>query len=176
MGEKKQKKLPAKLYKACVITLSDRAYRGEYEDRSGPEIRSLLRHFFEKEGVEYEISHTVLPDDEQMLKAEIEKALAEKTDFLFTSGGTGIGPRDITPEVVKPFIHKEIPGIMDLIRIKYGLQKPNAAISRSIAGIHRNTFIYTLPGSVRAVREYMEEILKVQRHLVFMLYGIDVHS
>ncbi len=176
MGEKKHKKLPDKLYKAHVITLSDRAYRGEYEDRSGAEIKIFLRDFFEKEGLRYEIAYTLLPDDEQLLEAEIEKVLAGEVDFLFTTGGTGIGPGDITPEVVSPYIHKEIPGIMDLIRIKYGLQKPNAAISRSVAGLHKHTFIYTLPGSVRAVREYMEEILKVQRHLIFMLYGIDVHS
>jgi len=169
------KKLPEKIYRAHIITLSDRAYRGEYEDLSGMVIREELGKFFTANEVESKISYALIPDDESMLAQEVRKALDSGTDMIFTCGGTGIGPRDITPEVIKPFIEKEIPGIMDLIRIKYGLQKPNAVISRSIAGIHKKTFIYTLPGSVKAVKEYMSEILQLQKHLLFMLYGIDAH-
>jgi molybdenum cofactor synthesis domain-containing protein len=170
------KKLPDKIYKAMIITLSDRAFRGEYQDRSGPEIESYLHSFFEENAMQYRINRTIIPDEEEALVREMEKALSGEVDFVFTSGGTGIGPRDITPEVVESFILKEIPGIMDLIRIKYGLLKPNAVISRSVAGLHNNTFIYTLPGSVKAVQEYMTEILKIQKHLIFMLYGIDAHG
>jgi len=73
-------------------------------------------------------------------------------DFIFTTGGTGIGHRDITVDVVKPLLDKEIPGIMDMIRMKYGMEKPNALISRSVAGLMNNTMVFTLPGSVRAVK------------------------
>ena len=77
---------------------------------------------------------------------------------------------------VTPFIDKEIPGIMELIRIKYGQQKPNALLSRGIAGLMNETLVYTLPGSVKAVNEYMTEILNTIEHLIYMKLGIDVHS
>ena len=78
---------------------------------------------------------------------------------------------DITVDVVKTYLQKEIPGIMDMVRMKYGMEKPNALISRSVAGINGHTMIFTLPGSVKAVNEYMTEITKVLHHLVLMLYG-----
>ena len=95
--------------------------------------------------------------------------------MIFTTGGTGIGPRDFTPEVVKTVMDKEIPGIMELIRIKYGQEKPNALLSRGVAGVMGNSLIYSLPGSVKAVNEYMSEITKTLQHLIFMLFGLDVH-
>ena len=87
----------------------------------------------------------------------------------------GLDEKDITVDVVKPLLHKEIPGIMDYIRYKYGSEKPNALISRSIAGIINKTMIFTLPGSVKAVTEYMTEITKVLNHLILMLHDIDAH-
>jgi molybdenum cofactor synthesis domain-containing protein len=95
--------------------------------------------------------------------------------MVFTSGGTGIGPRDVTPEAVKPLIQKDIPGIMELIRVKYGMQFPNALMSRGIAGSSGNTLIYTLPGSPKAVKEYAGEILPTVEHAIRMLHGIDAH-
>jgi len=97
-------------------------------------------------------------------------------DLIITTGGTGIGPRDITPEVVKPLLTKEIPGIMEQIRVKYGTKNPRALLSRGVAGAMGNTLIYTLPGSVKAVHEYMAEIVKTMEHTFYMLYGIDKHS
>ena len=96
-------------------------------------------------------------------------------DVVITTGGTGIGPRDITIETVRPLLDKEIPGIMEMIRIKYGQEKPNALLSRGIAGVMGQTLVYTLPGSVKAVDEYMTEILKTLQHLIYMLHGVDVH-
>ncbi len=97
-------------------------------------------------------------------------------NIIFTTGGTGIGPRDITVDVIKPFITKEIPGIMELIRVKYGLNKPNAVLSRGVAGLAGNALIFTLPGSVKAVKEYMNEIRTLLCHTVLMQYGIDSHG
>ncbi len=99
----------------------------------------------------------------------------QKYDVIFTTGGTGIGKRDITVDTVKSFQFREMPGIMELIRVKYGQEKPNALLSRSVAGIIDDTFVYTLPGSVKAVNEYMVEILKTIDHLFHMRAGIDSH-
>mgnify|MGYP002725525524 CR=1 FL=1 len=163
-----------KIFKTLIITLSDRASKGEYEDRSGPKVKEAISTFFEMNNFKYEIKNSIIPDDEEQLRSILEKA-KENYDFVFTTGGTGIGHRDITIDVVTPLLDKEIPGIMDMIRMKYGMEKPNALISRSVAGIMNNTMIFTLPGSVKAVNEYMAEITKVLRHLVLMLYGIDAH-
>ena len=98
------------------------------------------------------------------------------SDIVITTGGTGIGPRDFTPEVAKNVIEKEIPGIMENIRIKYGRLVPNALLSRGIAGVMGKTQLYCLPGSLKAVKEYMSEILKTLEHLIYMLHGVDVHK
>jgi molybdopterin adenylyltransferase len=96
-------------------------------------------------------------------------------NIIITTGGTGIGPRDITVETVLPLLVKEIPGIMEYIRIRYGAEKPNALLSRGVAGIIGKSLIYTLPGSVTAVEEYLTEIFKILKHTVYMQYGIDTH-
>jgi molybdopterin adenylyltransferase len=164
-----------KTYKAHVITLSDRAYQGIYDDRSGPELANLLKAFFEKEGLSYTITGTLIPDDAMMLESAVSKAVKDKTDILLTTGGTGIGKRDITVETIQLMLDKEIPGIMEHIRVKYGSEKPAALLSRGVAGVIQDTQIYTLPGSVKAVREYMTEIEKNILHVMYMLQGIDKH-
>lgn len=164
-----------KVYRVKVITLSDRASRGEYEDRSGPEVAKLVSDFFNSISWQLEVETEIIPDDRDLLENRLIEARNSKYDMVLTTGGTGIGPRDITPDVVKPLLDKEIPGIMEHIRLKYGAEKPNALLSRGVAGLMGSTFVYTLPGSVKAVREYMGEISKVQKHLFLMLMGIDSH-
>jgi len=164
-----------KIFSIHIITLSDRAFHGEYEDRSGPRIKELLNEFFTFHFSLFTFHFSLIPDDPKKLKAILLKSKEAKTDFIFTTGGTGIGPRDFTPDVVKPLLDKEIPGIMDMIRLKYGADKPNALISRSIAGVMDQSLIFTLPGSVKAVNEYMPEIFKSLIHLIYMLNGIDKH-
>jgi molybdopterin adenylyltransferase len=164
-----------KIYKVQVITLSDRASRGVYEDKSGPEVVRLVSEFFNTLKWQFTVDTSIIPDDERMLRGHLAKAKDLNYDLVITTGGTGIGPRDITPEIVKQLIDKEIPGIMEMIRVKYGAEKPNALLSRGVAGLMGNTFVYTLPGSVKAVKEYMDEITKTQKHLFLMLMGIDSH-
>jgi len=164
-----------KIYRVKVITLSDRASRGEYEDLSGPEVAKLVSDFFNSVSWQLEVETEIIPDDRDLLENRLIEARNSKYDMVLTTGGTGIGPRDITPDVVKPLLDKEIPGIMEHIRLKYGAEKPNALLSRGVAGLMGTTFVYTLPGSVKAVREYMGEISKVQKHLFLMLMGIDSH-
>ncbi len=155
-----------------VITLSDRAFSGEYEDKSGPKIREILEAFFRDKRWHIQIDTRLLPDDEDLLTEELKTARDRGIDVVFTTGGTGAGPRDITPDVVAALCDKIIPGIMEKIRINCGTRNPNACLSRSIAGVMKGTVIYTLPGSVRAVEEYMEEILKTMEHLILMIHGL----
>lgn len=164
-----------KVFKVLVVTLSDRAFKGVYEDRSGVLVADRSREYFNQVGWRCDVQRTVLSDDAQELK-QLLSSSRQQYDVIFTTGGTGIGPRDITPEVVKPLLDKEIPGVMEMIRLKYGMVKPNALLSRSVAGVMGKSLIYTLPGSVRAVQEYCDEIFKTLQHLVFMQHGVDKHG
>lgn len=161
-------------FRVLVITLSDRAYRGEYEDLSGPAVVSHVREMMEKAGWACEISSSVLPDDPEMLREAMERAW--EMDLVITTGGTGIGPRDNTPDVIRPMLTREIPGIMEMIRVKYGSMNAGALLSRAVAGVKEKTLVYTLPGSVKAVNEYMSEIGKTLEHTFYMLYGTDRHK
>ncbi len=163
------------IFKIAVITLSDRASVGIYEDKSGPYIRQLCETYFSPRYRRTEYSQELIGDNEAALEALVRKYSELKYDIILTTGGTGIGPRDITPDVVRPMLHKEIPGIMEMIRIKYGQSKPNALISRSIAGTIGNTLVYTLPGSTRAVQEYLDVILPTVEHSIYMMHGLDFH-
>lgn len=164
-----------RIYRFMVITLSDRASKGIYEDKSGPRLMTLMEDFFARQNWLNEVKYHIIPDNEYTLKTLLTEAVDEGFDFVFTTGGTGIGPRDITPEVVRTVIEKEIPGIMELIRMKYGAEKPNALLSRSVAGVAGQTLIYALPGSVKAVNEYLAEISRTLKHSLFMLHGLDSH-
>lgn len=163
-----------KLFDVCIVTLSDRAAAGEYEDKSGSIIQQMVQSFFDNSGYSANITKYVIPDNRRKLKNIILKEL-HKNDLFITTGGTGIAPRDITIETLEPFIEKPIPGLMEYIRVKYGLNKIQATISRSMAGVRRKTLIFALPGSAKAVTEYMTEINSVLLHLFYMLYGIDDH-
>lgn len=163
-----------KVFRVLVVTLSDRASHGIYEDRSGPEVEQRVKQYFDTQHRLSAIERIVIPDDAETLKS-ILKEHREHCDFIFTTGGTGIGTRDVTPDVVRPMLDKEIPGIMEMIRVKYGMEKPNALLSRGVAGVSGSCFIFTLPGSVRAVNEYMDEITRGMMHLVYMRNQLDMH-
>jgi molybdenum cofactor synthesis domain-containing protein len=166
--------LPEK-FEILIITLSDRAYRSEYKDLSGPRIKEIITEYFSEAGWDYSINMMLIPDEADIFRELLTDSVAT-FNLILTTGGTGIGPRDITIETVTPFLTKEIPGIMEFIRVKYGAEMPNALLSRGVAGIAGKALIYTLPGSVKAVEEYMTEILKTLRHAVFMQFGIDSHK
>lgn len=161
--------------RGLVITLSDRAYNGIYDDKSGPYASKMISSFFKEFNRPCDIVNKLIPDDEKLLQDILLEAVQAKTDIIITTGGTGIGKRDITPDVVKKMLDKEIPGIMEHIRVKYGASKPNALLSRSIAGVIDDTLIYVLPGNVKAVNEYLTEITPTLEHSMRMLAGIDAH-
>ncbi len=164
-----------KIINIHIITLSDRASAGEYADKSGPHIKLQSETFFAGIRRRTTITNHLIPDDPEQLTQLVKDAVSFGADVVFTTGGTGIGPRDFTPETIRPLLDKEIPGIMELIRVKYGTEKPAALLSRGIAGVSGKTLIYCLPGSVKAVTEYCSEILPTIEHSMYMLDGIDSH-
>jgi molybdopterin adenylyltransferase len=161
--------------KISVITLSDRAFKGIYKDKSGPHASKMLRDYFDANGRPVLIENLLLPDEKNMLEDALKKAAGERTDIIVTTGGTGIGSRDITPDVVSKLLDRQIPGIMELIRYKYGSVKPNALLSRSIAGVMGNSLVYAIPGSTNGVNEYLSEIIKTLEHSLRMVNDIDSH-
>ena len=166
----------ARPLKISILTASDRASRGEYEDRSGPQVEALLDAFFATQRRHPEISRKILPDDTGTLTNALQAIENDGGDIVIITGGTGVGPRDVTPEVVCDYCDKIIPGIMDAIRLKYGTDNPNALLSRSVVGVKGTMLVYAIPGSVGAVREYMNEILITLDHVLFMLHAVDTHT
>ena len=164
-----------KTFRIKVITLSDRAFEGIYQDKSGPLIEKLSKEWFNSKEYLCETNRVIIPDEKEILENELQNAIHENYDIVYSTGSTGIGPRDIAPEIIKKFIDLEIPGIMDLIRLKYGMKKPNALLSRSVAGVKNKTLVFSLPGSTKAVSEYLSEIHTILMHSFLMLHGIDSH-
>ena len=158
-----------------IITLSDRASRGDYADRGGPAIQERVERQFAGTRWHLDLRSAILPDDPESLRTALKKAIDEKAGVIFTTGGTGIGPRDITPDVVAPLLEKNLPGIMEFIRVKYGATLPAALLSRGVAGVANQTLIYTLPGSVQAVNDYCDVILPTLEHSLLMLMAVDAH-
>jgi len=158
-----------------IITLSDRASSGVYDDRSGPRVRELLEEYAAAHGIDAAIEQRLLTDDADPLRKEILRGWESGVDVILTTGGTGVGPRDITPDVTAPLCDKLIPGIMEHIRAKFGANNPRARLSRAVAGAIGTTQIYTLPGNVKAVEEYLPEILVTLEHLADTLRGVDAH-
>lgn len=152
----------------AVITVSDRAHAGTYEDLTGP----LIAQRFSDVGANI-IQQVIVPDEVTAIAAEIRHGLI--ADVIITTGGTGVAPRDVTPEATKPFITMELPGIAEALRMR-GLQSTQmAVISRGLAGFHGNTLIINLPGSVNAVTEGLETLLPVISHLIAQRSGRDQH-
>lgn len=149
-----------------IICVSDRCSQGICQDKSGPLIKEILSPLGNVK--QYEI----VPDE----KGEIEKALIymcddEKLDVVFTTGGTGFAPRDVTPEATKAVIEREAPGIAEAVRMKSLAITPKAMLSRAVSGIRGRTLIINLPGSPKAVRESLEVVIPVLPHAVETLSG-----
>ncbi len=149
----------------CVITVSDRASRGEYADKSGPLIEELLR-----DGLEGCTLRRALVADE---KDELLKAFAENSDadFIITTGGTGLSERDITPETTIEFCEKRLPGIEETLRAESLKETSSAMLSRGAAGVRDTTIVVNFPGSIRAVRLCTKILLPIMGHAVRMLRG-----
>lgn len=153
--------------RAAIITSSDKGYRGEREDLSGPAIREIL----EREGYQV-VSMDILPDDREMLSGRMAEIADDGlADLILTTGGTGFSPRDVMPEATEDVIDRRVPGIPEAIRAYSMTITKRAMLSRASAGIRRKTLIINLPGSPKAVRESLEFIIDTLEHGLEILTG-----
>ena len=154
--------------RAVVITASNRASAGVYEDRSGQFLVDGLSML----GFTVEGPH-VRPDDVEQLTAVLREAVAGGADVVLTTGGTGLTPTDVTPEATRPVIEREAPGIADAVR-RYGAPKvPTSVLSRGLAGVAGRTLIVNLPGSTGGVRDGLAVLGPLLPHVVSQLRGGD---
>ncbi|MBR0444350.1 MAG: MogA/MoaB family molybdenum cofactor biosynthesis protein [Clostridia bacterium] len=155
----------ARRYTAAVITLSDKGFKGEREDLSGPAIREKLQ----EKGYEV-IEAILLPDGIETLRRELMRICDEKKpDLILTTGGTGFAPRDVTPEATLQVADRLVPGISEAIREASMQITPRAMLSRGVSVIRGKTLIINLPGSPKAVRESMEVFMDVIPHAIDLL-------
>ena len=160
---------PDRPFTAAVITLSDRAFRKEREDRSGPVIRDILC----ENGYDV-VEMILLPDGEALLKRNlIRLADQRQVNVIFTTGGTGFGPRDLTPEATCAVCHRMAPGIAEAMRAESMKITKHAMLSRAVAGIRGATLIINLPGSPKACRENLDVVLPALKHGLGLLRGTD---
>ena len=149
----------------AVLTLSDKGSKGEREDLSGPLIQEMLKR------IDAEVKHyDILPDEKDRIKEQLIKYSAE-VDLILTTGGTGLSPRDVTPDATLEVIDRQVPGIAEAMRME-SLKKTNRAmLSRAVAGVRGRSLIINLPGSPKAVRENLEVILEALPHAIEKIKG-----
>jgi len=153
--------------KAGILTLSDKGARGERTDLSGPALSDWLR----PKGVET-ARYEMIPDDEGRIAEKLsEWADSGDLDIILTTGGTGVSPRDVTPEATMKILDKLIPGLGELMRFKSLAKTPSAAISRAVAGIRGTTLIINLPGSPKGAVENLEAVWDAVPHAVAKIQG-----
>lgn len=152
---------------AGIITVSDKGSRGEREDISGSEVRKLLESIPAKV-TDYEI----IPDEKDIIIDKlIEYADRKNLDLIVTTGGTGVSPRDVTPDATLEVIEKEISGMSEAMRRESAAATPNAMISRAVTGIRKNSLIINLPGSPNGATENLIVVLPALRHAIEKIKG-----
>jgi len=156
------------LFPAGIITVSDKGSRGEREDRSGPEIRKILSElpFIQV------VTQDTVPDEVASIRHKIiEYTDTKKIALVITTGGTGVSPRDVTPEATLSILHREIPGMAEAMRRVSAEKTPHAMISRAVVGTRGESLIINLPGSPRAARENLEVLLPALLHTLKKIQG-----
>ena len=159
--------------KATGITVSDRCAAGERPDASGPLLAQALRD------AGHEVTAMVVPDGEESVAAALRSALASGARLVVTTGGTGVAPRDRTPEGTRLVIDRELPGVAELLRSAGTTSSPHAALSRGLAGVvdagpgGQGAFIVNLPGSPRAIESGVATVLALADHVLAQVTGAD---
>jgi molybdenum cofactor synthesis domain-containing protein len=157
-----------RLISALVVTVSNRAAAGVYEDRSGPVLAELLR------SADCTVDGPVVVPDGEPVEAALREALASGYDVVVTTGGTGLTPGDLTPEMTRRVLEREIPGIAEALRSAGAAAGvPSAILSRGVAGVAGRTLIVNLPGSTGGVRDGMAVLTPVLGHAVSQINGGD---
>lgn len=155
-------------YKVAIVTISDKGYRGERVDKSGPEIKEMLEKDYIVEKM------IVIPDEEELIVDTLTKLVdSEGIDVVITTGGTGLSPRDRTPEATKRVIEREIPGFSEIMRIESFKITPFGIISRGICGTRKESIIVNLPGSPKAAKECLSFVLPALNHALSKLKGSE---
>jgi len=158
------------LSKAHVVTVSDGVFHGTREDKSGVALVALLR----AGGLEVS-GPVVVPDEIAQIAEAIEIAIARGADLVVTTGGTGLGPRDVTPQATAPLLDYTVPGIGEEMRRAGGASTPMALLSRSMAGVRGRTLIINVPGSVKGATESLEAVMATLDHALQLLHGDTAH-
>jgi molybdopterin adenylyltransferase len=153
-------------FRAGILTISDKGAAGEREDTSGAAIRELL------EPVATIDRYEIIPDERREIRARLEEWADDgKLDLIVTTGGTGLGPRDVTPEATREALDYEVAGLAEAMRAEGLKHTPMAMLSRAVAGVRGRTLIVNLPGSPKAVRENLSTVLPVLSHALELLRG-----
>jgi molybdopterin adenylyltransferase len=155
----------------AVLTVSDRCSQGQAIDTAGPAVVALLRQNWP----EAEVRTALVPDDEGMIAAQLEQWSHQGAVLVLTAGGSGLGPRDHTPEATRRVIEREAPGLAEAMRAKGAERNPFAWLSRGVAGLKGNTLIINLPGSRRGAEESLTSILALVRHGLEVAAGGQTH-
>jgi molybdenum cofactor synthesis domain-containing protein len=153
------------MIKAAIITISDKGSRGEREDKSGEVIKEKLRHI--KAQV---VAYDIIPDERDIIAQKL-KSFADKANLILTTGGTGVSPRDVTPEATRDVIEKELPGFSEAMRMESFKITPRAIGSRAVSGIYKDTLIVNLPGSPKGVSECLDTVLNAIPHTLDVMGG-----
>ena len=159
------------MLRAKILVLSDASSRGERADLSGPAVRDML------EACGWQVAAIeILPDDLEIIRQRLENLTdADDCDAVVTAGGTGVGPRDVTPEATRVVVEKEIPGLAELMRAEGVKQTRRAALSRGLVGVRKGKLILNLPGSPRGARESLESITDLLPHIIDLIQGRTAH-
>ena len=163
------------MIRLAIVTISDKASRNEREDAGGPAIREALSAC----GIEYsEVDYSIIPDDEQRIgEALFHLCERDDVDLILTTGGTGLAPRDVTPQATLHAVDYQVPGIAEAMRAASLKVTPAGMLSRAVAGVRRRTWIVNLPGNPKAVRENLDAIGAALPHAISTLRGqVGEHS
>ena len=153
------------MFRVGILTVSDKGWRGERQDKSGEVVREILS------GIDAQIAnYDIIPDEKELIAAKLVK-WADDVDIIITTGGTGLSPRDITPEATLSVVDRIAPGVAEAMRLASLKKTPTAMLSRAVAGTRGGCLIINLPGSPKAVRECLEPILPALPHAVETLKG-----